>query len=260
MTELIARDLTSAATRRGAAAVLDGCNLGLYGGDLVAVIGPNGAGKSSLLRAIAGQLSHSGHVTIDGRDARAMPPAARARAIGYLPQRDETVGPVRVDTMVGLGRYAWGASPGRLSPEDQRAVDAAIAETGCGAIATRTIDTLSGGERARAALARVFAAQTPVLLLDEPVAALDPAYQIASMRLIRGRADAGAAVLAVLHDINLAVQFADRILWMDRGQIIAETPANDPLIAGQFRKLFDADILTSGDGGGRIATAALVGR
>jgi iron complex transport system ATP-binding protein len=161
--------------------------------------------------------------------------------------------------MVALGRFAWGAVPGRLSDDDQRAVDAAIAETGCGAIARRSLGTLSGGERARVTLARVFAAEAPVLLLDEPVASLDPAYQIAAMRLIRARADGGAAVLVVLHDINLAIQFADRILWLHQGRVMAETPAHDPGIAEQFRKMFGAEIVTSGSGE-RIETAALVAR
>ncbi len=194
-----------------------------HAGSLVAVTGPNGAGKSTLLRALAGLVAHRGTIRIADRPLASRTPQERARLIGYLPQGHTTHWPLSVREIAGLGRFAHGATdPRRLSSGDRARVDRALAETGLTPLADRQATTLSGGERARLALARVLVQDTPIVLADEPVASLDPRYQIEVMTLLRQMAASGVLVVAVTHDLIHAARFADRVMVLDQGRLVRD--------------------------------------
>ncbi|MGV1681769.1 ABC transporter ATP-binding protein [Sphingopyxis sp. NJF-3] len=229
-----------AATRLTLAGRLAGADFRLSPGELVVIVGPNGSGKSSLMRLLAGQgRADSGSVSLDGRQIGRFGPRERARRLAYLPQRAEIAWPIAVADMVALGRFAFGgAEVARGADDATRWLD----EVGCAPLARRSTATLSGGELALVALARVFAAEAPLLLLDEPVAALDPRRQIDVMTRLAARSRAGQGIAVILHDLNLAAQFADRILWMKAGRIVAETSPDPDPIAAHAADVFDVAI------------------
>ena len=204
-------------------AVVAEASFALPAGTLAAIVGPNGAGKTSLLRALVGLVPHTGRARLDGDDLAALPPKARARRLAYLPQGHEAHWPLPARDIVALGRLPHGAGdPTRLAPADAAAVAAALEATDTTAFADRPVTTLSGGERARIALARVFAVGAGLILADEPTAALDPRHQLAVMARLREAARTGATVVTVTHDLGLASRFAERVLVMDRGRIVAD--------------------------------------
>ena len=207
--------------RRGGAAVVRGLSLAVRGGELLGLIGPNGAGKTSLLRAMCGlDPVAAGRITFDGRTPDEIGRAAFGRTLAYLPQNGRIHWPMAVADVIALGRLPHGAAV--LDAAARRAMAAADVAH----LAGRTTGTLSGGERARVLLARALAVEAPVLLADEPVAALDPYHQLQVMELLRATARAGAAVVAVLHDLTLAARFCDRLALMDQGALRAlGTPA-----------------------------------
>jgi len=194
----------------------------LMPGELIALIGPNGAGKTSLLRALAGIPTPSDQVHWQGRSLASHDNAARARTIAYLPQAPQANWPLSVRELVTLGRLPHRRFGEPLQEADRRAIDRAMQQTDIESLADRAIDQLSGGERMRAHLARAFAVDAPVLLVDEPVASLDPYHQLAVMRLLLQYRDDGRLVVAVLHDLNLALAHCSRLLLMDRGQIVVD--------------------------------------
>ena len=192
-------------------------------GELLALIGPNGAGKSTVLRALAQLLPHQGRVLLDGEDLARLAPHQRARRLAYLAQGDQVAWPLQVRDFVALGRLPH---QGRwrlvsASKTDQNAVDAALSAMHLTDMAERHLHALSGGERARARLARAMAVQAPLLLADEPVAALDPYHQLSVMELLRAQCNAGHAVVVVLHDLTLASRFCDRVLLLQGGRAVA---------------------------------------
>ena len=156
----------------------------------------------------------------------ALAPQLRARRASYLPQRRPLAWPSPVRDVVALGRFSHGAALGRLGDADRQAVAVALEACDLTALADRAADTLSGGELARVHFARAFAAEAPLLIADEPVAALDPRHQHRIMELVRSFVDTGGGALIVLHDVALAARFADRLLWMLDGRMVADgTPA-----------------------------------
>jgi iron complex transport system ATP-binding protein len=202
--------------------VLSGIDLDLPSGRLTVVIGPNGAGKTTLLRALAGlEPLQEGVVTLDGTALSRLAPGRRARSIAYLPQSGRSAWPLPVRDVVALGRLPHGERPGALPERGEEAVSRAIASLSLEGFEARPVTELSGGERARALLARALATQAPVLLADEPVAALDPRHQLIVLEVLRRHAAAGALVVAVMHDLALAARFADEIVLLDRGRIAA---------------------------------------
>ena len=235
--------------RRGGRFLLDRVSLELRPGELHAVLGANGAGKSSLLRVLAGEWTpHVGDVRLNGRPMRdwTLPERARQRAV--LPQDDELRFGFTAEEVVGLGRLAVAGS---RPADDATAVRVALVETGTLHLATRDHTTLSGGERQRVQLARVLAQLTAdgaadlhgrYLLLDEPTAALDLAHQHAFLSLARARAARGAGVLVVLHDINLAAQYADRISLLGEGRLIAQGGVAEVLTAEHLRNAFGSSL------------------
>ena len=194
----------------------------LQPGRLVGVLGPNGAGKSTLVRALLGLIPHDGIVTIDGTPLSAMSRAAIAQAVAYLPQGQVLHWPLTVARLVALGRLPHLAPFSRLAAADHAAIDHAMARAGVESLADRLATELSGGERARVLLARALAVEAPALIVDEPLASLDPSHQIEGMELLRAEADAGGLVVAVLHDLTLAARFCHRVLVMADGALVAD--------------------------------------
>ena len=204
---------------------------------LVGLIGPNGAGKSSLVRAIVGLLPHDGIIAIDGSPVANMLPRDRARRIAYLPQGQAIHWPLSVARLVALGRLPHLAPLSRITAADDAAIERAMARTDTLALRDRPVDTLSGGERARVLLARALAVEAPILLADEPLAALDPAHQLDLMALLRAEADAGTLVVAVLHDLSLAAR-CDRLLLLDRGRLVVDDTPGGVLTPNRIAEVY----------------------
>ena len=173
-----------------------------------------------------------------GRDPAHLNPAERARRIAYLPQARPLAWPLRVRDVVALGRFAHGAAPGRLGTDDAAAVSRALASCGLTPLAERLSSTLSGGELARMHVARAMAAEAPLLLADEPTAALDPLHQHQVMRLVRACADAGRGVLVVTHDTAQAARIADRLVWMAAGRLVADGSPEATLTAERLAEVY----------------------
>jgi len=219
-----ALDAEALGVRRGGRAVLERVSFTLSAGEWVAVVGPNGAGKSTLLSALAGlRRPDRGAVRLDGRPITDWPARERARRLAWLSQHGEADGELRVLDLVMLGRLPHHGLFGAPGPADRAAAEAAMRETDCAHLAGRRLTELSGGERQRALLARTFATTARVLLLDEPTTHLDAPHQQALLRALRVRADAGGTVVAVLHDLTLALR-ADRLLVLRDGALLAHGP------------------------------------
>lgn len=220
MTALLS--LENIACRMGGRHILNNVSLSLEAGECVGLIGPNGAGKSTLLRIAASlEKPSGGQVILRGGKASDLSPMERARRLSYLAQAREIAWTMTAREITALGRFAWGA-PLRESPEDAAALEKALEETGAAAFANRLAHTLSGGELARVHLARLLAGNTPILLADEPVSALDPAHQLSVMKLLRAKAHEGRAVIAALHELPLAARYCTRILVLHEGAIAAD--------------------------------------
>ncbi len=209
--------------RLGQRDVLAGIELTARAGEVLALVGPNGAGKSTLLGALAADLpAASGEVRIDGRPVGdwSAPDLALRRSV--LPQSAALSFPFPVEDVVRMGRAPWAGTP--FAEADEEAVATAMAAAEVTEFAARPFSALSGGERARVALARVLAQRAPLLLLDEPTAALDLRHQELVLRICRERAAAGDAVVVVLHDLGLAAAYADRAAVLHGGRIAAVGP------------------------------------
>ena len=220
-------------------------------GELVAILGPNGAGKTTLLRSMLGltQLD-SGSVALGDVDVGNLTSMERARKIAYLPQRRPMAWPNTVRDVVALGRFSHGAVVGRLGSRDQEAVDHALDACALSPLAERKVDSLSGGEFARVHFARALAASAPLLIADEPVAELDPHHQLRITNLIRQYVDDGGGALVVLHEIALAAQFADRLIWMCDGKIVADGTPRETLTADRMREVYRVNAhVQTGDAG-----------
>jgi iron complex transport system ATP-binding protein len=220
--------------------ILNGVSLSLPSRQLVALVGPNGAGKTTLLRALAGLMPSTGSIEIGGDRLSSLSLRERARRFGYLPQGHHVHWPLPAKDVVALGRYPHGATdPARLSQRDEQAVLRAMQTTNVVGFGERPVTELSGGERSRVALARVLAAEAPVVLADEPIASLDPRYQIDVMLNLRSAADRGVLVVVVTHDLGLAARFSDTVLVLSDGRLVAqgkpEQALSEQIMADVFR-------------------------
>jgi iron complex transport system ATP-binding protein len=214
----------------GGTPILRGVDVGVRPGEVVAIVGPNGAGKSTLLGAMAGDLAvRGGSVLLDGAPLESWTPRELALRRAVLLQQVNLSFPFTVAEVVAMGRAPHQGTPS--DEDDDRVVAEAMAETGVTAFAGRSFPSLSGGERARVALARVLAQAAPVLLLDEPTAALDLHHQETVLTVARRRARAGDAVVVVLHDLGLAAAHADRIVVLARGRVAADGAPGEVLSA-----------------------------
>ncbi|MGK2910732.1 MAG: ABC transporter ATP-binding protein [Sphingobium sp.] len=237
----------------GARAVLHGIDAALAPGALVGVIGPNGAGKSTLVRAVLGLVPIvSGKVLLDDVDVTDIARADIARRIAYLPQGQTLHWPLSVERLVALGRLPHLAPFSRIGEEDRAAIDRALTLCDVQHLRSRDATQLSGGERARALLARALAVEAPALIVDEPLGALDPGHQMEVMELLRRQADRGALVIAVLHDLSMAARFCDHVLLLDDGRLVADGTPQDVLTAPRISKVYRMNAWTGDVEGQRI--------
>lgn len=189
-------------------------------GEVLALLGPNGAGKSTLLKALAGLLPHRGRVEIDGVEAASLSPKGKAKRVSYVPQRSLLRSSLTVEEVVALGRYVHGSGFGGTSKADQNAIDAALATAHADPFRNRLFTQLSVGEQQRVLLARALASDAPILLLDEPTAALDVGEGLSVLRLIRTLATRNHTIIVVLHDLADARTTTDRALLLKDGRVI----------------------------------------
>ena len=219
--------------------VIKGVSADFHPGALTGVIGPNGAGKTTLLRALAGILPiQAGEISLDGEPIESFDRKETARRVGYHGQKQEPTFPFRVDETVMMGRYPH---LGRLSPEtetDREAVDTALRDVDAAGLASRAINELSGGELQRVLIARTLAAQTPVLLLDEPFANLDVRHCLDILEILRAQAREGRTVVVSVHDLNLAHRYCDELLLLYEGEILAQGNAGSVLTPRLIEQAF----------------------
>jgi iron complex transport system ATP-binding protein len=227
----------------GGARVVDRLSTEVADGEWVALIGPNGAGKTSALRAVAGLVPYDGSVHVLSDDARSLARKHLARRVALVPQVPLIPGDITVREYVRLGRTPHLGYLGSERRVDHAAVDRALDQLDLVAFAERRLDTLSGGERQRATLARALAQDAPILLLDEPTAALDMGRQQQVLELVDGlRASRGLTVLSTMHDLTLAGQYADRLLLLDGGRLVASGSADEVLTRALITEHYGAEV------------------
>ena len=225
--------LTGFGVKRGPCDILRNIDLEVSTGELVGIIGPNGAGKTTLMRGALGLIAHSGHSSL-----AALPARARAHAAAWMPQAREIAWPVSVERLVMLGRTPHLPPAARPSASDRAAVDRALHRMQLDSFHTRTATQLSGGEQARALIARALAQETPLLMADEPIAGLDPAHQIGTMQTFASLASEGHSVIVSLHDLGLAARPCTRLVVIDKGGIAADGAPLDVLTPPLLRDIF----------------------
>ncbi|MGN7225076.1 heme ABC transporter ATP-binding protein [Dietzia maris] len=228
--------------RIGGRVLLDRVDLDVYAGEVLALIGPNGAGKSTLLGVVAGDtVPDAGRVVLDGTDLRRWRLGDLACRRALLTQANSVAFPFTVREVVAMGRAPWAARP--EGDDDELVIDESLAATDTTHLRLRTFPTLSGGEKARASLSRALAQQAGVLLLDEPTAAVDLRHQEIVLELARSVADAGGAVVVVLHDLALAAAWSDRMVMISDGRIRAEGQPGQVLTPDLVEEVYQQPVL-----------------
>ena len=247
MSLLQAQDLSLSLSGR---AVLQSVNVSAQGGEFIAVIGPNGAGKSTLLTVLAGLLTPDrGVVQLDGRKLSAYAPRELAQRRAFLPQNPRCDWPLPVERMVALGLTPGLSTLGRSTPDDQRRIAAALADCDLTARRAQAVTTLSGGELARAMLARALVGDPEILIVDEPIAGLDPRHALDAMRRLSLLARTQQRlVIAAVHDLTLAMRHATRLWALHEGCLLADGSPEAVLTPQLLRELFDVAACVSGQG------------
>src|SRR5476649_218201 len=243
-------DASQICVRRGRRAILDNVSLHAESGDFIAVVGANGAGKSTLLSVLAGLLKpDSGTVLLDGVSVNSLSGMKLAQRRAYLPQNPRCEWPISVERLVALGLTptlpALGGLPLRFGPLITQALQA------CDLLDHREqpATTLSGGELARAMMARALVANPDVLIIDEPIAGLDPKHALDTARRLQGLASSGKLVIASLHDLTLAGRYASRIFALANGHVHGDGATISTLTPALIRSAFDVDACVSGTNG-----------
>lgn len=245
---LSAREVT---VRFPPATVLDRVSCDLHEARVTGFLGPNGAGKTTLLRALAGTLRPSeGHVLLDGEDIGVYARRAVAKRLGVVPQHPDGALELSVREIVAMGRFCHRPIYASMTRDDETAIDAALRDMALTDVAERAARTLSGGERQRMYLAQLLAQDASVVLLDEPTAHLDIQYQSEILRTLRALvAERGWTVGVVLHDLNLAFHFCDRLVFMKAGRTVAAGDAEDVATADIVRETYGVAVDMSENGG-----------
>ena len=237
----IAIEATDIRSSIGNAEILHGISLRLPQGRWTSIVGPNGAGKSTLLKVLAGLMPHTGSVSLLGHDVHSLPSRTRARQLAWLGQNESSADDLTVWDVVLLGRLphqAWLAGPG---PQDLAAAEVALKSTQAWDWRQRSLGQLSGGERQRVLLARALAVQAQVLLMDEPLANLDPPHQADWLGVVRCLLQSGVTVVSVLHEISMALQ-ADELLILAAGRVTHQGACADPTTHRALEAVFDQRI------------------
>lgn len=228
-------------------AVLDGrsivsrVSLDVFPGEILALVGPNGAGKSTLLSLMSGDLSPTtGSVTLQGKEVGKYKPEEAARLRSVLMQSNTVSFPFTVWEIVEMGRAPWARTP-KIS-EDSEAISEALERADVEHLSHRRFNQLSGGERARVSLARVLAQRTPLVLLDEPTAALDLKHQEDVMATVLALAEAGLAVVVVVHDLSVAAAYAHRVCVVVDGELDAVGSPGDVITAERVSRVYGVDV------------------
>ena len=231
--------------RFGSREVLRNVSLVVGSGEIVALIGPNGAGKTTLLRAMNGTVQpENGSIYLGKTPLANLSRREIARRLAVVAQENETKFPITVLEFVMSGRFVHGAAFGWETPADIRASESALEMCDLRGFSSRMMNELSGGERQRVVLARALAAETEILLLDEPTANLDLAHQSLMLRLVRRRCrEQNASAVVITHDLNLAAEFADAAVLLKSGQVIAQGSPGDVLTVENLRKVYDVQVL-----------------
>ncbi|WP_233556060.1 ABC transporter ATP-binding protein [Galactobacter caseinivorans] len=239
----------------GSAPVLTDLDVSIPSGSFTAVIGPNACGKSTLLKALSRLLPlGGGSVHLAGRDAKGFKAKEWAKRVAMLPQSPVTPEAITVRDLVLRGRYAHQGLLRSYSREDERAVESAMASAGVELLAGRRVDELSGGQRQRVWIALVLAQESEVLLLDEPTTFLDLSHQVEVLELAAELAHQGRTVVAVLHEIGLAARYADHLIAMKAGAVVAQGTPKEVVTAQLLRDVFDleAAIISDPDNGAPV--------
>lgn len=235
----------------GGREVVRGVSLEVHPSELVALVGPNGCGKSTLLSVLSGtRKPQGGRVTIDGRDVASTSLRELARHRSVVTQQNRVDTPFTVAEVVAMGRYPWLRTP--RAAESPAVIADAVELCELADIIDRPFAQLSGGQQARVSLARALAQDTPVMMLDEPTAALDIHHQEQVLEILRIHRDAGNAVLLVVHDLTLAAAYADRIAMMKHGELLAVGPTGEVMTAELLTHTYDHPVEVIDHGGRRV--------
>jgi iron complex transport system ATP-binding protein len=241
----------------GGVRVVEDVTAAVERGEWVTLIGRNGAGKTTLLRALAGLASASGSIEIGGEPVARLSRRRLAARVAYVPQTPLAPAEMRVDEYVLLGRTPHVGYFASESHSDRHAAAQALARLDLARLAHRRLGTLSGGERQRAILARALAQDAPVLLVDEPTSALDIGRQQQALELVDAlRTEDGLTVVAAMHDLTLAAQYADRLLFLDRGRLVAAGTARDVLRGELIAEHYGAAVRVLDDPSGPVVVPA----
>jgi len=228
--------------------VLEGVSLTVERGELVGLVGPNGAGKTTLLRAARGTLTpDAGRVAVDGDPVESLSAKAVGRRVATVPQDTAVSFAFSVREIVEMGRTPHVARFDTMDEADHETVDRAMARTEVDAFADRPVTDISGGERSRVLLARALAQETPLLLLDEPTASLDPNHRLRTFETVSALVDEGRAAIAAIHDLDTAARYCDRLVVVAGGGIIADGPPESVLTSPILRRAFDVDTVVTPD-------------
>jgi iron complex transport system ATP-binding protein len=252
MTEPAALRAHGVCATLGGVRVLEQISVEAQFGSVLAILGPNGAGKTTLLRAFAGLLEHAGRVELSDVDRASLSRRELGQRLALVPQRSALSARLPVYTVVSHGRYAHRGGLARVSAQDRRAIDSAMARADVAHLAARVLPELSHGEQRRVLLARALATEARVLLLDEPTAALDIAHALALFATLRDLARDGHCIIAVLHQLDDALRFTDQALLLQGGKQIAldRTPA--VVTADNVRRVYGVELVAGGALGFRL--------